>query len=204
MFAANTLASTRRSRPAPIAENTYAKSAAWLKQTKRAYRFAWTAERIVLWNQKHRRGTTPNNFLKGNPVKDKQINTVEDLWAVLGRIDCSVGAFDFKWRFKTREFGSNDGPPPIGFALNPVAGWLLCIEFWRLDVNTREMGWGRGRDEVVMLGAWESGVVKTAFVLHKLLLEHEMMEGFTYRGVRIFDPHRTVHELSLLDPNRNK
>jgi hypothetical protein len=30
-----------------------------------------------------------------------------------------------------------------------------------------------------------------------MLVEHELLEGFRYNDIRIFNPHHTVHELSL-------
>ena len=47
------------------------------------------------------------------------------------------------------------------------------------------------------VGASESAVVKTAWLLAELIVRHELMEAFLYKGIRIFDPHRTVEELSL-------
>ncbi len=42
----------------------------------------------------------------------------------------------------------------------------------------------------------DSTVVKTCWLLLELLVRHELMESFQYRGVKLFDPHKTVEELA--------
>lgn len=39
--------------------------------------------------------------------------------------------------------------------------------------------------------------VKTCWLRVELILRHELMEAFLYKGVRIFNPHHTVAELSM-------
>jgi len=84
----------------------------------------------------------------------------------------------------------------------PDRGWLVNTTFRRPDTRTGEIGTGTGRKEFIAIGATESAVVKTAWLLAELIVRHELMEAFLYRGVRIFNPHRTVEELSL--PERMK
>lgn len=79
----------------------------------------------------------------------------------------------------------------------PGRGWLINTTFRRPDTRTGEIGTGTGRKEFVAIGTSESGVVKTAWLLAELIVRHELMEAFLYRGVRIFDPHRTAEELSM-------
>jgi hypothetical protein len=79
----------------------------------------------------------------------------------------------------------------------PGRGWFVNTTFRRPDSYTGEIGTGSGRKEFVAIGATESSVVKTAWLLAELIVRHELMEAFLYRGVRIFDPHRTVDELAL-------
>lgn len=79
----------------------------------------------------------------------------------------------------------------------PGRGWLVNTTFRRPDTRTGEVGVGTGRKEFIAIGASESAVVKTAWLLAELIVRHELMEAFLYRGVRIFDPHRTVEELSM-------
>lgn len=80
-----------------------------------------------------------------------------------------------------------------------VRGWLVNTTFRRPDTRTGEIGTGTGRKEFIAVGATESAVVKTAWLLAELIVRHELMEAFLYRGVRIFNPHHTVEELSLPD-----
>lgn len=77
------------------------------------------------------------------------------------------------------------------------SGWLVRLGIRRPDRDTRVVDVGWSRWEFVARGASESAVVKTAWVLLELTMRHELMEGFLYRGVRIFDPHQTVDELSM-------
>ena len=39
--------------------------------------------------------------------------------------------------------------------------------------------------------------MKTCWLLAELIVRHELMEAFLYQGVRIFDPHHSVAELSM-------
>lgn len=84
----------------------------------------------------------------------------------------------------------------------PGRGWLINTTFRRPDTHSGEIGTGIGRKEFVPISATESAVVKTAWLLAELIVRHELMEAFLYRGVRIFNPHHTVEELSL--PERAK
>lgn len=76
-------------------------------------------------------------------------------------------------------------------------GWLIRATFLRPDRETGEVSRGAGRWELVAGDASATSVVKTAWLCCELLVRHELMESFTYRGVRIFDPHHTVDELSM-------
>lgn len=76
-------------------------------------------------------------------------------------------------------------------------GWRIRFAFSRPDTLTGMMGRGYGRWEFVDIDAGESTIVKTCWVLLELLVRHELMESFQYKGVKLFDPHRTVDELAL-------
>lgn len=75
-------------------------------------------------------------------------------------------------------------------------GWRVRCTFMRPDTTTGEMGRGAGRWEIVERSSEESSVVKTCWLLLELLVRHELMEAFLYRGARIFDPHKTVTQLA--------
>jgi len=79
----------------------------------------------------------------------------------------------------------------------PGRGWLVNTTFRRPDTHSGEIGMGTGRKEFVPIGATESAVVKTCWLLAELIVRHELMEAFLYQGVRIFDPHHSVADLSM-------
>jgi len=79
------------------------------------------------------------------------------------------------------------------------AGWMVRLAFERPDTETGIMGWGYGRYEHIAQGAWESGVVKTCWLLLELMVRHELMEAYRYEKARIFNPHHGVLELATLE-----
>ena len=73
-------------------------------------------------------------------------------------------------------------------------GYLLWLDYEEPDVNTGEMCKQRTREWYISKTATESEVLRT---VHKLLLgsmEHRLDEHLTYKGRRIYDPHRPVAE----------
>lgn len=88
--------------------------------------------------------------------------------------------------------------PKLGWEVKDIGvGWLINLTYERPDTFSGQVGTGRGRKEFVPYGAYESGVVKTAWLLLELLVRHELMEAFMYDGQRIFNPHHTVADLAL-------
>lgn len=116
-------------------------------------------------------------------MKEPVIYTDDQLRLVLKRISFVNTVLDFKWDFE------------IDRAL---CGWLVAVTFERPDTITGEIGRGRGRQEFIRSGTSLSGVVKTAWLLVELLIRHELMEGFRFDGVRIFNPHNSVLDLADL------
>ena len=51
-------------------------------------------------------------------------------------------------------------------------------------------------DEITFAPSW-LGLADRNIARRELIVRHELMEAFLYKGIRIFDPHRTVEELSL-------
>jgi hypothetical protein len=127
----------------------------------------------------------------GSP--DRQIRTDEELRECLSRISFYNTVVDFHWQFKFRPIVLK----PTDAYPQEENAWLLWAEFERPDTHTGEIGIGRGRDEIVLVGSWESGVIKTCWLLVELLVRHELMEGFQVDGLRIFDPHNSVADLQL-------
>ena len=119
---------------------------------------------------------------------EPRIESEQALRAVLDQITFAPSCVDMGWAWQIEELKLADGR---------VRGWLVNTTFRRPDTHTGEIGIGTGRQELVGFGATESAVVKTAWLLAELIVRHELMEAFRYRGVRIFDPHHTVDELSL-------
>lgn len=71
----------------------------------------------------------------------------------------------------------------------------LQHRFLRPDEITGEMGWGYGRKWHVSPHATESEVVLTCLKAAITNAEHEVREGVTYKGARIFQPHIDVNAL---------
>jgi hypothetical protein len=117
------------------------------------------------------------------------VRTTDDLKAVFGQIRFAPNCVDMGWDWEIEELHI----APAG----ELKGWLVNTTFRRPDTDTGVMGTGRGRKEFIAVGTSESGVVKTAWLLAELIVRHELMEAFLYKGVRIFDPHHSVEELSM-------
>lgn len=83
-----------------------------------------------------------------------------------------------------------------------LAGYRLRTTFRRPERETGAIQTGEGRWWEIPVGVTESGVVKTVFAAAKLVLEHELMESFKWRGSRVFDPHHSIHELASIQSGR--
>lgn len=117
------------------------------------------------------------------------VRTTADLRATFEDITFAPNCVNMGWAWEIEELHvSPDGA---------LKGWLVNTTFRRPDTDTGVVGIGRGRQEFIAAGTSVSGVVKTAWLLAELIVRHELMEAFLYRGVRIFDPHHTVDELSM-------
>jgi hypothetical protein len=116
------------------------------------------------------------------------VETQEQLLAVLDQISFAPSCVNMGWQWQIEELQSPSGD---------LRGWLVNTTFRRPDTHTGEIGIGSGRKELIAYGASETAVVKTAWLLAELIVRHELMEAFLYRGVRIFNPHHTVDELSM-------
>jgi hypothetical protein len=125
-------------------------------------------------------------------MSEKTIQTRADLETVLRRITFAPSCLALAWEWEAKT--AYDDP-----LSGPIArlGWLVRTSFLRPDTATGEVNRGFGRWEFVAVGTSESGVVKTCWLLCKLIVEHELHEAFLVDGIRLFDPHRTVDELQL-------
>jgi hypothetical protein len=120
---------------------------------------------------------------------EEKMQTTAELRGVLDGISFAPSGLQMGWTWEIEELRV----APAG----ALKGWLVNTTFKRPDTETGIMGVGRGRQEFIAVGTSESGVVKTAWLLAELIVRHELMEAFLYRGVRIFDPHHSVEELSM-------
>lgn len=141
-------------------------------------------------------------------VPEPRVYTLADLEAILSRITFQNSVMDFRWRFEVQEvLVAYQGEASFFDAIqnrtvtadSPTRkGWLIWASFERPDTNSGVVSRGRGRDEIIWEGWTESAVVKTAWVIVQLLVQHEMMEGYRYDNARIFNPHNSVRELAGL------
>lgn len=113
---------------------------------------------------------------------ERQVLDTKDLLAILAGVAFAPSCLNLAWNWDVDVRG---------------LGWLIRATFTRPDTHTGVLGRGHGRWEFIDIGASESGVVKTCWLLAELVVRHELMEAFLYQGRRIFDPHRTVAELSM-------
>lgn len=127
---------------------------------------------------------------------DKTVKTKTDLENIIREITFRNTVLDFKWAFEIEEVHMQERR----FS-NKITGWLVNVTFERPDTITGEIGRGKGRQEIIWYDSTESSVVKTCWLLVELMMRHELMEGFNYKGRRIFNPHNTVNELISIQDN---
>lgn len=119
---------------------------------------------------------------------DTQINSIEDLRGILSKIRFAPSCLDLGWDWE------------VSVYCQELDGWNVRATFLRPDTDTGEVGTGKGRWWFVPHGSTSSGLVKTAWLACQQVVHHELMEAFTFDGVRIFDPHAEVG--ALCDANR--
>lgn len=131
------------------------------------------------------------------PIKtESTIDTNAELATLLHKIRFAPSGIHFSWKFEAEKVYVLNGRGPS------MKGWLVNTTFTRPDTNTGVMSDGKSRQEFIPLGASESAVVKTCFLLCRLTAEHEIWEAFTYEGIRPFDPHNGVRELMSLQDGK--
>ncbi len=78
--------------------------------------------------------------------------------------------------------------------------FLIRTSFLRKDIVTGEFGLGWGRWHTTPIeSSTETSIVMTAWVCVKMIVEHELLEGFEYHGQKIFNPHQNLE--TLVYPN---
>jgi hypothetical protein len=124
---------------------------------------------------------------------DQFVDSMERLNAVLARISFRPSCVNMGWEWEIERVYS---------AHDTLRGWFISTTFRRPDTDTGEVGRGRGRREFIEYGATVSSVVKTAWLCAELIVRHELMEAFCFDGKRVFDPHKTVDELTYGERNK--
>lgn len=66
---------------------------------------------------------------------------------------------------------------------------FIQYQVWRPDTFTSEMGWGKGGKAFLSHHTIQQEFVQTVFSLIQSYELHEVREGFTYEGRRIYGPH---------------
>lgn len=114
--------------------------------------------------------------------KNKLWLELEDVSEILRNIKfAEYSCIDMGWKFEVK-----------------VASdlYLIRTSFQRKDINTGEFGTGWGRWHTTPIAtATETSIVMTAWVAVKMIVEHELLEGFEYHGKKIFNPHQTLETL---------
>ena len=121
-------------------------------------------------------------------MREVSIKSEAQLRTVLDQISFAPSCVNMGWQWQIEE---------LRLQSSELRGWLVNTTFRRPDTHTGEIGIGAGRQELITYGASESAVVKTCWLLAELIVRHELMEAFLYQGVRIFDPHHSIAELSM-------
>lgn len=127
------------------------------------------------------------SMVRGELPEELRIDTFCELERTLQSVTFGPSAINYTWRFEI---------VPSETAIGP--GWFVRIAFFRKDAVDGVNREGYGRYEFIQKGATQSAVVKTSFLLHRLIVEHEIMEAFLFRHYRPFNPHHLVKELCLI------
>lgn len=119
------------------------------------------------------------------------VHTQDGLEGILGSISMQGTLFE-SWEFNWRVLDAADGEQ---------IGWNLQCSFDRPDVeNPSAPRQGFGRKWFVSEGTEVTGVVFTAWLAIKQLVEHELMESFVVKvegeRVRLLDPHKRLSEVA--------
>lgn len=75
-------------------------------------------------------------------------------------------------------------------------GYLLQLRYLEGDVDTGKLEEQHARKWYISSHADESEIVRTALAACLRSAEHRVREHFTYKGVRVFDPHVSIDALA--------
>jgi hypothetical protein len=108
--------------------------------------------------------------------------TLEDVKEILSKIVfADYSMLDFDWDFEVKIMGDQ---------------YMMRTSFIRKDIDNGEVskGWGRWYSTSIS-GASEKGIIMTGWLCIEQIIKHELLEGFEYNGVKVFDPHKSLDEL---------
>jgi hypothetical protein len=135
-------------------------------------------------------------------MSEKVIVGIWDLKEVLDNVKFRVSCVNLDWKWDIKSLYEPDEDRAGQQGPFKHLGWAVRTSFTRPDTNTGVVARGFGRWEIVERGATESAAAKTCWVLAEMIVKHELMEAFEYKGVKVFNPHHTMEELSL--PHQHK
>lgn len=115
--------------------------------------------------------------------QDFNVNTIEEAKLILSKVSFAPSCVDMGWEFEVQDDIQNNE-------------FRIRTTFQRPDTRTGEISRGYGRWMVTPKPATPAGLVKTAWLCAELIVKHELMEAFLYKGVRIFNPHKTLKHLA--------
>lgn len=118
--------------------------------------------------------------------KEKLWLELSDVKEILGNINfAKYSCIDMGWDFEVKEVE--------GF-------YFIRTSFKRKDINTGEFGTGWGRwNTAPAVGASETSIVMTAWICVDQVVRHELLEGFEYKGKKVFNPHKSIDQLVYPD-----
>lgn len=67
--------------------------------------------------------------------------------------------------------------------------WFVQARLWRPDATTGIEDWGEGSKVLIENTMSEGQVVKRCFVAMRDFAEHEVREGFKWKGRKVLSPH---------------
>lgn len=114
--------------------------------------------------------------------KPRVTKTKEQVEEILSHVKFANSCVDMGWQWEVKEIEQ---------------GFILRCSFRRPDVyKDNEIGMGFGRPWLMDKNSPVAAIVKTAWSAAKMIVEHEMMEAFEYKGAKIFNPHKSLTDLA--------
>lgn len=117
--------------------------------------------------------------------------SLADVQNILDHVTFAPSCVDMGWEWEI--------VPLYETARGRIIGYNIRTTFQRPDTDTGVIGRGHGRWWFVEYGTSRSGIVKTAWLACKQIVEHELMEAFMFEGSRVFNPHADIMDLANLN-----